>query len=1013
LLSFGVGNFRESIKFSDWVLAFLSALNITVSLKSASALCVELILSESIMVKMRYLLSLFCVAVVVVITPFAFAQDNTSVSAPDAAPQQEITPQKSENDKRYYRYLTLPNQLRVLLISDPGTEKSAAALSVAVGANQNPPEREGLAHFLEHMLFLGTEKYPEAGEYQSFIAKNGGTYNAYTAAENTNYFFDIENSKLEPALDRFAQFFIAPLFTAEYVDRERNAVHSEYVAKLKDDGRKEWDVYRELMNAANPSALFTVGNHTTLADRDDSTIRTELIAFYERYYSAHLMSLVVVGREDVDALESLVKNRFSQVPQRQVNLPETYPALFPQDSLPAYVEIKPEKEQRQLAFNFPIDNPDNLYAYKTYEYIGHLLGYEGKGSLLALLKRLGWAESLYAGVGMKNRQQALFQIGIELTPEGVIAKDQIVSLVFHSIEQIKTRGLNQWRYEELQELADMEFRFLEKEPPASMVSRLATLMPIYSPKDLLRGDYLYKSYNEKYLSKSLSYFRPDNLLLVLSDPSIQPYRVSHYYSAPYSVRAGVPAISDLKPAIKAELFLPEPNVFIPRRLTVKSSSLLEEASVANDIKPALIVDNPAMRTWFLQDKQFNQPKAVIDLRIKSPLVSASAQGAANAQLLAALLMDQLTDVSYPASLAGLTSTITANSRGLDIQISGYSGRQSLLLNKVVAAIRTSKFDAERYTNIKNDLLRRLKNEKKNLPFQVLAKQIPVLHYDPYWSSTELIAALESLQLEQFQRFTGRVLIDAKIDALFYGNYFKAEALKLSTLIEHELLNRQTERELPLAKALLLPKNATKPWLYHESIDHSDHVVELFIHSPSASITDTAHMQLIRQIIQPDFFNELRTEKQLGYIVAAIPMPLRTVDATVFVVQSPVATESTLVAEIDQFLTAEENKLTEHFEQHQQSLIKKLTEPPRSLMDQADRYWDSVVMGDYDFTRRTALASAVKAITPKALKAYYREQFLPKNRRLWLVSGDVDHMDDYHHVKNVQDYKKQLDPIVLP
>jgi insulysin len=232
---------------------------------------------------------------------------------------------KSENDQRQYRYITLANNLKVLLISDPAAEKSAAALSVNIGANQNPIEREGLAHFLEHMLFLGTQKYPEPGEYQAFIAQHGGTYNAYTAAENTNYFFEIDNSKLEPALDRFAQFFIAPLFNADYVERERNAVHSEYVAKLKDDARREWDVYRELMNPEHPSAKFSVGNHVTLADRGEASVRTDLLNFYRRYYAAHLMNLVVMGRESLEQLETLVATRFVQVAEHDVELDDKYP----------------------------------------------------------------------------------------------------------------------------------------------------------------------------------------------------------------------------------------------------------------------------------------------------------------------------------------------------------------------------------------------------------------------------------------------------------------------------------------------------------------------------------------------------------------------------------------------------------------------------------------------------------------------------------------------------------------
>ena len=98
---------------------------------------------------------------------------------------------KSPNDQRDYRHIKLKNQLDVLLISDPEAETSAASLDVYIGSYQNPADREGLVHFLEHMLFLGTKDYPVPGEYQTFISEHGGSHNAGTGLENTNYFFDI------------------------------------------------------------------------------------------------------------------------------------------------------------------------------------------------------------------------------------------------------------------------------------------------------------------------------------------------------------------------------------------------------------------------------------------------------------------------------------------------------------------------------------------------------------------------------------------------------------------------------------------------------------------------------------------------------------------------------------------------------------------------------------------------------------------------------------------------------
>ncbi|MEZ5436066.1 MAG: insulinase family protein [Pseudomonadales bacterium] len=144
-----------------------------------------------------------------------------SAAAQTAASKLLDEPIKSDVDQRSYRNIELANGMKVLLVSDPAADKAAAAVDVAVGSGSDPESRQGLAHFLEHMLFLGTKKFPKSGEYQAFISAHGGTHNAFTSLEHTNYFFDIDHQQLQPALERFSQFFIAPLFNAEYVEREK------------------------------------------------------------------------------------------------------------------------------------------------------------------------------------------------------------------------------------------------------------------------------------------------------------------------------------------------------------------------------------------------------------------------------------------------------------------------------------------------------------------------------------------------------------------------------------------------------------------------------------------------------------------------------------------------------------------------------------------------------------------------------------------------------------------------
>ena len=117
-------------------------------------------------------------------------------------------------DNSESRTLVLDNGLKVYLLSDPNFNVSAASISVEVGSFQDPEDREGLAHFLEHMLFLGTEKYPDVDEYSSYLKNNGGFSNAYTARDLTNYQFQVLPDAFDGALDRFAQFFICLLYTS-------------------------------------------------------------------------------------------------------------------------------------------------------------------------------------------------------------------------------------------------------------------------------------------------------------------------------------------------------------------------------------------------------------------------------------------------------------------------------------------------------------------------------------------------------------------------------------------------------------------------------------------------------------------------------------------------------------------------------------------------------------------------------------------------------------------------------
>lgn len=127
----------------------------------------------------------------------------------------------------------------------------------------------------------------------------GGSSNAFTASDHTNYYFDVVPLQLSAALDRFAQFFLTPLFTESATDREVNAVDSEHVKNIPSDAWRLAQLEKSTSNPDHPYSKFGTGNKETLdtiPKERGIQVREELLKFHQKWYSANLMSLAVLGQ---------------------------------------------------------------------------------------------------------------------------------------------------------------------------------------------------------------------------------------------------------------------------------------------------------------------------------------------------------------------------------------------------------------------------------------------------------------------------------------------------------------------------------------------------------------------------------------------------------------------------------------------------------------------------------------------------------------------------------------------
>lgn len=272
---------------------------------------------------------------------------------------------KSPIDERTYRPLTLPNGLRVLLVSDPNSHNAAAAIDVHVGSFSDPSHAQGLAHFCEHMSFLGTEKFPDEDAFSSYLSAHGGSSNAYTDLEDTVFYFDVNSKHLEGALDHFAQFFIAPSFTEEAIFREVNAVDSEHSKNIHNDYLRLYQLEKELFSdPKHPFSLFPTGNKDTLlGNLTSSQLREKLVSFHGQYYSSNLMTLSIISNHTLDELEALCRRYFTDIPNRQAENPsQSHWGKFNpmpinqqegQEKAAQLLKIVPVDQSRRLVISWP------------------------------------------------------------------------------------------------------------------------------------------------------------------------------------------------------------------------------------------------------------------------------------------------------------------------------------------------------------------------------------------------------------------------------------------------------------------------------------------------------------------------------------------------------------------------------------------------------------------------------------------------------------------------------------
>lgn len=924
--------------------------------------------------------------------------------------------ESSPQDDRQYKIITLQNSLTALLISDVTTDKASAAMDVNIGHLSDPPSAPGLAHFLEHLLFMGTTKYPNENEYNVYLSNHGGSSNAYTDMESTNYYFDVASDGLEGALDRFAQFFICPLFLKNTTEKELQAVDSEHGKNLQSDSWREFQLSKFLASKDHPFSKFGSGNLKTLKtipEEKGLDIRKLLLEFHEKYYSANIMKLVVLGKESIEDLEKMVSTCFSPVTNHNLIKPVFPGNPYGPKELCKQVSIVPVKEgTKSLKINFPTREVDTLYRQKPTHYISHLIGHEGQGSILQLLKDKGWANELSAGVSRNCSDWGCFSITIDVTDNGLEHYHDIITIVFAYLSLLKKQGVQRWIHDETATVASCSFRFLSKRNPIDYTCSLANAMQIYPKEYVLAGPYKIYEYDESLIHEFLDYFTPENMILYVTSKTFEGKTnlKEEWYQTEYNLEdldqdlchKWSNATCDDPESVAYGLHLPEQNNMIASDFTLYSHSPDFPQN-----EPKLLLHTNRCNLFYKPENVFNMPKVNIMTMLRTKVASTMSVYESVLALLWAQIVDEhSSDFTYLASMASLHSSIVHVQRGIELTVSGYNHKVHIFLQRIVQTMKDvpAKLEQPLFERVKDKISKEYQNFMYAQPYQHAFYAADLCLETSKWSIEDKMMVLEKVTMEDVIHFSKRLLSSFYMEILVHGNVSVQGAKDISSILLDGLDPSPPPASIiPALRVVELEKGKTVVHRMKEPNEgNTNSCIEFLLQIGPLDLKDVSILALLHQLLKEPAFNELRTNEQLGYIVhTSIKTNGDDVKGLLFLIQSDSFDPIYMDERIEEFLVRLRSKIMEMKEEEFQSNIHSLRqifmEKNKNMGEESNKYWNAICSNHYLFKRIQLIATHLESISHIQVLRFFDKYFVkdtPNRKKLSAQVFAKQHMEKY-------------------
>jgi protease III len=889
---------------------------------------------------------------------------------------------KSPNDDRTYAAMMLANNLQVVLVSDPTLENSAASLAVGVGSAQDPVSQQGLAHYLEHMLFLGTEKFPEPDGFMKFVAAHAGNTNAFTAFDKTNYHFQINSGKFDEALDRFSDYFKAPTLDPQYSDKERNAVNAEWSKNRDQDNWILYTLSGVTANPENPRSRFSIGNLETLVDKKDSTLQDEVKAFYKRYYSANNMRLTLVGKQSIAELTGLADKYFASIVNRNIEIPKVTITGLTQTQMGKSIRYQSIQDMKKIVIHFPIKDNKDQWRLKPTELVSTILGSEEEGTACEQLRKEGFANSVAVSANPDiYGPDGYLEMNVDLTDLGVKNPDNVIASVFAYIDTVKKQGINELYFRELQAMSAKNFIAAAKTDPLQQATELTMRQFDFPVENLLDADFIYDHFDAVAVNNLLQQLDPAKARIwYVGQKEVADTAIRHF-EGKYSIRDISTEERVRWDTIAKTLTFklpPQNTLFTDKPATIVENTFL---------KPHQVISENGIEAYLAQPEFYREDKGSLDLEINVDFANKSVKSQALSGVVNDVFNNKNTTLKDRAQRASLDIDILRSATNSQaIHIAGYTTKHGELLNQLLLNYATLTINEKEFSDALERYKQYLTNNRKALAIKQAFSNLRRMVNTNHTSDTELLAAADRLTLEDARNFHAAVKANALIRLYAFGNYSEADVKQFANIAQqHFPSSRQpSKRNLETFIKPVAGKNV----FFNDKVDQTDNSIVDAYYGDKKSDDEQALLVVLHSILNKSIFSQLRTNEQLGYIVGSTPFPIDDIPGYVLYVQSSNTDLVAVKARMGKFRVdfLQELKAVDEvqIEQFKQSEAASVLQKPTDFYTEGKRYTGDFWAAHYDFTGRDRYLASLAKVNKEQLVALYKKMFIDKNSANILV-----------------------------